>query len=68
MPIYEFRCCNCNEEFEKLVLGKNEVECPFCRGTRVERILSRFGFKSGSTFVGSKGSGCSSCKPSSPSS
>ncbi|HZK13481.1 MAG TPA: FmdB family zinc ribbon protein, partial [Desulfobaccales bacterium] len=29
MPIFEFRCHSCNQDFEKLVFGADpEVECP----------------------------------------
>ncbi len=43
MPIYEYACEHCGERFEKLVrrLG-DEVSCPSCEGTRVDRQLSVF--------------------------
>ncbi|HEX16729.1 MAG TPA: zinc ribbon domain-containing protein, partial [Deltaproteobacteria bacterium] len=41
MPIYEFRCEDCGEEFETLVLSsKEEVRCPQCRGEKVKRLMS----------------------------
>ncbi|MGA8140689.1 MAG: FmdB family zinc ribbon protein, partial [Desulfobaccales bacterium] len=31
MPIFEFHCQACNQDFEKLVMGSDpQVECPFC--------------------------------------
>ncbi|MBM3135862.1 MAG: zinc ribbon domain-containing protein [Chloroflexi bacterium] len=46
MPIYEYRCQACGEEFEKLVRSSAEadqVECPRCHQVRVKRRLSLFG-------------------------
>ena len=40
MPIYEYRCQACEHEFETLVLGKDEPECPSCQGQDLERLLS----------------------------
>ncbi|MGH2651704.1 MAG: FmdB family zinc ribbon protein [Actinomycetota bacterium] len=59
MPIYEYHCPACGEEFEKLVFGQAAVSCPGCASRDVGRRLSVFGLKSGSTFVGS-GGGCGS--------
>jgi putative FmdB family regulatory protein len=45
MPIYEYRCLECRKKFEKIVLGADVArrrECPHCRGTRVEKLVSRF--------------------------
>lgn len=54
MPIYEYRCLECEEKFEKLVRSMNnptsEVKCPKCGGWKVEKLLSAFGLRiSGST-------------------
>jgi putative FmdB family regulatory protein len=43
MPIYEFRCLNCDSNFEFLVVNKNEktaMKCPECSSVDFERILS----------------------------
>lgn len=63
MPIYEFRCQDCEQDFEKIILGSaNEVKCPHCQSDRVIKKISAFSFKSGSKFVSSSTSGgCSSC-------
>ena len=45
MPIYEYRCLECRKKFEKIVLSADAAhtqECPKCRGTRIERLVSRF--------------------------
>jgi putative FmdB family regulatory protein len=59
VPIYEYHCLTCGEAFEKLVFGQADVSCPGCGRPDVVRDLSVFGWKSGSTFVGSSG-GCAS--------
>ncbi|MBI3457537.1 MAG: zinc ribbon domain-containing protein [Candidatus Rokubacteria bacterium] len=58
MPIYEYYCRACGEEFEKLVLGQAMVVCPGCASREVSRRMSRFGVKSGGTFAGSGSGGC----------
>lgn len=65
MPIYEYKCSNCNEEFEALVFGSDgAVACPHCKGEDVKRLMSTCGFKSSGSFTPSSGSsscaGCSS--------
>lgn len=50
MPIYEFRCLNCGKLFEKLFLNPNEeanVECPECRSSTFERVISRASYVMG---------------------
>lgn len=44
MPIFEFRCLECGDIFEKLFLNSNEkadIECPECGAGSFERVLSR---------------------------
>ncbi|HEY4908069.1 MAG TPA: zinc ribbon domain-containing protein [Methylomirabilota bacterium] len=41
MPIYEYRCNQCEGEFEKyLPSGSAAVACPTCESARVTRRLS----------------------------
>ncbi|HIF05488.1 MAG TPA: zinc ribbon domain-containing protein [Gemmatimonadetes bacterium] len=40
MPIYEYRCESCGNEFETLVLGQDEPECPSCKSHDLEKLLS----------------------------
>jgi putative FmdB family regulatory protein len=61
VPIYEYHCLACGEEFERLVSGRTGVACPACTSGEVSRLLSRFGFKSGETFTGSAGGGGCGC-------
>ncbi len=45
MPIYEFRCASCGNQFEQLILQESELEgikCPKCLEPKPERVLSVF--------------------------
>lgn len=48
MPIYEFKCMQCNEYVEILVMGTNddqvEMKCNKCGSETLERILSTTNF------------------------
>ncbi|MBI2058906.1 MAG: zinc ribbon domain-containing protein [Nitrospirae bacterium] len=58
MPIYEYVCKKCDQEFEELLRSRDEVvKCPGCGTKKVSRRLSIVGFKSGSTFVSASGGG-----------
>lgn len=67
MPIYEYICTKCNQEFEYIVLGSDDsVSCPECNTNKVRRRMSACSFKSGesldsSSSTGSSSSGCASC-------
>ena len=47
VPIYEYQCQECGEEFEKLIRSSEKIECPECSSEKVRKLLSRFGFKMG---------------------
>jgi len=64
MPIYEYRCNDCGEDFEKLVFGNATVRCPRCNSESVKKRLSTFGMR-GVENKGGGTSGCSSCSSSS---
>ena len=43
MPLYEYRCQDCGEKFEKLTrIGSRdqEVTCPLCGSSRTKRAIS----------------------------
>ncbi len=40
MPLYEYLCHDCEESFETLVQTGEEVECPSCHSSHLERLLS----------------------------
>ncbi|THB80299.1 MAG: zinc ribbon domain-containing protein [Desulfobacteraceae bacterium] len=68
MPIYEFKCNQCEKNFETLVMGSMTPECPDCNSEDLSRLLSACGFISKSSGPGgevqtttSAGSACGSC-------
>ncbi|RME66196.1 MAG: zinc ribbon domain-containing protein [Nitrospirae bacterium] len=71
MPIYEYKCENCDKDFEVLVFGNQKVKCPECGSENIKKKFSVFGMSgvekpfagtsAGCSSCGSKGSGCSSC-------
>jgi putative FmdB family regulatory protein len=45
MPIYEYICENCKKRVSLLILNPStygKPVCPLCKGTKLERIMSRF--------------------------
>jgi putative FmdB family regulatory protein len=61
MPIYEYKCNQCGEDFEKLVFGNNPVDCPKCNSQDIKKKMSSFGMSGvDKPFAGSS-SGCTSC-------
>lgn len=51
MPIYEFKCSNCDEFFELLKMSSDDeqdVKCPKCGSKEFERVLSATYYSMGS--------------------
>ncbi|MBK9675844.1 MAG: zinc ribbon domain-containing protein [Betaproteobacteria bacterium] len=42
MPIYEYACTKCGQEFETLVRSDTVPDCPNCHSTELEKKLSVF--------------------------
>ncbi|MBM4088507.1 MAG: zinc ribbon domain-containing protein [Planctomycetes bacterium] len=40
MPIYEYSCTKCGHEFETLLRGDAQPQCPQCGGGKLEKLLS----------------------------
>lgn len=62
MPIYEFRCCSCGEQFEaycSLSERFGGLKCPRCGQQRLERLLSSFSSRAGGGGPAPAGKSCS---------
>ncbi|MDY7041050.1 MAG: zinc ribbon domain-containing protein [Chloroflexota bacterium] len=54
MPIYEYHCEDCGQQFEKFVrssTSNDAIECPHCHSTNVQKGFSTFGM-GGSSMKG----------------
>jgi len=47
MPIFEYKCLDCDEYFELFFLPNEDrygIECPNCKSKNVEKLISGGGF------------------------
>ena len=60
MPLYEYRCQECGEKFEKLVSfsQSEQVECANCGSEHTQKLVSGFAMAGGSSSGSSGGSSC----------
>lgn|GEM_PF-411879 len=65
MPMFDYRCRNCEHVFEELVASSSvpdeEIECPRCKQRQSERLLS-----APMISVGRSSDGCPAYSPSNP--
>lgn len=55
MPVYEYICRSCGEEFDQLVFSNESVPCPACGSSDIQKKVSRVGSLQGA--CGSVGTG-----------
>jgi putative FmdB family regulatory protein len=66
MPIYEFKCNECNKQFETLLTSTakiSEVSCPGCQSKNIKKTISASSYRlagSSSSIPAGALSGCSS--------
>jgi putative FmdB family regulatory protein len=61
MPIFEYRCKECENEFETLVRGSERPQCPSCRSAKLEKLLSTFAALTGSSRGSARTEGPGAC-------
>jgi putative FmdB family regulatory protein len=62
MPIYEYACKSCGDEFEALVRSRSVPNCPSCRSTELEKKLSVFATAASNAEAASLADGpCGTC-------
>jgi putative FmdB family regulatory protein len=49
VPIFDYKCRDCGEVFEALVLKGTVAACPSCQGSELEQLLSGFAVSSESS-------------------
>ncbi len=66
MPIFEFKCSNCNKTFETLMLPSDTDQpvCPSCNSNLVEKLISAASFRPNGIPTGSGGFKLPACKTS----
>jgi len=61
MPIFEYMCKECGNNFEVLVKsGDDNISCPQCKGGEVSKLFSTFAYRTAGSGP-SSGPGCSTC-------
>jgi putative FmdB family regulatory protein len=63
MPLYEYRCRDCEKTFEQFVSGKARPACPHCESRSLQKLLSVFAVASGGSRAeaSAMGAACGSC-------
>jgi len=61
MPIFDFVCTRCKHQFEALVLGGDQPECPKCGGKKLKKQPSAVARRGKGGGEGGSGSGCTGC-------
>lgn len=62
MPIYEYRCSECGQQFELLVNASDTPCCPSCDSAQIEKQLSVFAVgRGGGGSAGQVPERCETC-------
>lgn len=61
MPIFEYRCRDCGNNFEVILLGEQKAECPKCHAQNIQQQLSTFAVNTKSSSPSAGGCGSENC-------
>lgn len=61
MPIYEYACKHCGNEFETLVRSGSTPDCPSCSSTNLDKKLSVFATSNSGPEPAPAAGPCGSC-------
>jgi putative FmdB family regulatory protein len=61
MPLYEYRCRDCDHQFETLVTASRQPSCPRCTGQDLDKQHSVFAVSSKSAAPAPAMGGCGTC-------
>ncbi len=65
MPLYEYRCLDCDKTFEKMVSFSQDPnvpqECPECHGNHTRKQITTFAARLAASGLGSSYSSSGSC-------
>lgn len=67
MPLYEYRCADCQTRFEALRAMADAdapIACPACRSQQTSRAISLFSAIGSEGIITGAASSCSGCTPS----
>jgi putative FmdB family regulatory protein len=62
MPIYEYRCERCQDEFEQLVFASDTPACPACGATELKKLMSAHAVGKSQASAAPAAGGCGSCE------
>ncbi len=67
MPLFEFKCSDCNKSCELLIMGSSDQpKCPYCGSLGMAKIISAHSAASGPSKSTMPGPGDTACCGSSP--
>jgi len=63
MPLFEYVCKRCGHQFEELVLGTTQPNCPSCHGRKLEKLMSTFAVNTngGNAMTREAATACGTC-------
>jgi putative FmdB family regulatory protein len=63
MPLFEYECRGCHQQFEYLTRDGQSPSCPSCKGDDLQKLLSAFAVSTGGSVKSfdAPAGGCGTC-------